>query len=164
MHWTSYRAIPTLPLAKRVATMRDPAFKVRLLAKKAAANTLLFRTITSRFDRMFHLGDPPDYEPSPGRSMAALAQGMGCNSAELAYDLMVQNDGGDPLFMPSINFVDGDHAITLQMLQHPNAILGWIFPVRPNASCSVRMATLQPLFLEHPFSKMARPQVACRAN
>ena len=53
-------------VAERLAIMRDPAFRAKLLAE---AHEPLRSDMAARltdYDRMFPLGDPPDYEPAAG--------------------------------------------------------------------------------------------------
>ena len=42
--------------------------------------------VTSRFDKFFTMGNPPDYEPGPEKSVAAIAQRTGKTPDEVAYD------------------------------------------------------------------------------
>lgn len=120
----SFRSIAGLPLEQQVAKLRDSAFRAQLLSEKPEATTENLRIVTGRFDRMFRLGDPPDYEPSPDRSVAAIAQAQGRTPAEVALDIMLERDGHELLFLPVTNYVDGNLDITLEMLRHPNALLG----------------------------------------
>ena len=64
-----------LPFAGRVAALRDPALRARLLGE--APNDPALANRLRRWDRIFPLGDPPDYEPSPERSIGAEARRMG---------------------------------------------------------------------------------------
>ena len=58
---------------------------------------------------MFLLGDPPDYEPPPERSIAAMAREGRPAAQSSAYDYLVGGDGGRMLFFPVTNYVHGDH-------------------------------------------------------
>src|SRR6185369_7982093 len=58
----SWREIATLPLAVKVARLRDPQFRERLLAEEPAANRSPVHAMLQNFEKMFVLGDPPDYE------------------------------------------------------------------------------------------------------
>jgi len=69
----SFRELAALPLAEKVARLRDPALKRRLLAEQPAP---IFATLVWQFERLFALGDPPDYEPPKERSLAAEARSM----------------------------------------------------------------------------------------
>ena len=59
----SYRAIAHLPFAERLAAAAQPEFRARLLAEAFEGSRREPRV--ERWDRMFPLGDPPDYEPTP---------------------------------------------------------------------------------------------------
>src|SRR5690606_19827787 len=100
----SYKAIADLPLPERVARLRDPAFRARLLAEQVEHRSDLMRTVTQRFDRMFRLGDPPDYEPPPQASVAWLAAERGVSPAEVALDIMLEREGSEFIFMPAFNY------------------------------------------------------------
>ena len=56
-------------LAERMAALRDPAVKARLIAEETPDPMLRARLNT--WDMIFKLGDPPDYEPLPETSLGA---------------------------------------------------------------------------------------------
>jgi len=99
----SFAALAPLPLAEKVARMRDPAFKRRLLSEKPAPVPAL-TAIVWQFDRLFALGDPPDYEPPKERSIAAEAARLGVTPEERAYDLLLERDGRALLYRPFLNY------------------------------------------------------------
>ena len=120
----SYKAIAQLPLAERVARLSDPALRQAILGEQVSHKSDIMRTVTERFDRMFRLGDPPDYEPPPEASAAAIARREGRSPAEVAYDMLLQREGHELLFMPAFNYAGGDHSVIAEMLAHPNTLLG----------------------------------------
>ena len=78
---TRSRAVPAfgeiagLPLEpNRSRALRDPAFRARLLAERRAPGAAAGRRLVD-FARLFPLGDVPDYEPPPERSIAAPGRG-----------------------------------------------------------------------------------------
>ncbi|MEZ5204893.1 MAG: amidohydrolase family protein [Acidimicrobiales bacterium] len=75
-------------------------------------------------ERTFLLGDPPDYEPGPEASIAAVAAANGRSILEVALDAMLANDGQGLLYLPILNYSDGDSEPTREMLLHPAAVLG----------------------------------------
>jgi N-acyl-D-aspartate/D-glutamate deacylase len=121
-----YREVAALPLDERVRILRDPAFKARVLQADGERKdrSKVGGRVISQFDRMFQLGDPPDYEPDPSTSVAARAQRMGISAEELAYDLMLGHDGRELLYLPTLNYVDGTLDSTREMLLDPFAIPG----------------------------------------
>jgi N-acyl-D-aspartate/D-glutamate deacylase len=124
----SYRAMARLPLAERVARMRDPRLRARILAEPL--NALPDRIpafivdVLARLDRVFPLGDPPDYEPPPEASIAGRAARLGVDPLALMYDLLLERDGRELLFAPAANYVDGDYEAALAMLRHPHTVVG----------------------------------------
>lgn len=120
----SYRAIANLPLKERVQRLHDPKFKEQLLSESVRHNSVIMRSITERFDLMFRLGDPPDYEPSREKSIAAIAASQGRNPAEVALDTLLERGGRELLFMPGANYARGDFSDIDVMLSDPNTILG----------------------------------------
>ncbi len=73
-------------------------------------------------DRVFVMGDDVDYEPTPDKSVKALAAAAGVEPLEMAYDLLNENGGDAFLMFPTLNYVDGNHDAIHEMLTHPSAI------------------------------------------
>ena len=70
----SYLALASLPFAERIAALRRPEVRARILAEPIDPDpaNVLGRMVRD-FNRMFALGDPPDYEPALENSIAAQA-------------------------------------------------------------------------------------------
>lgn len=111
-----------LPFAERVAALRDPALRARLLGE--APNDPALANRLRRWDRIFPLGDPPDYEPSPERSIGAEARRMGVDPAALGYDRLLENDGRTILYRPLSNYAHGTLESVREMMAHPNTLIG----------------------------------------
>ncbi|HEX4778804.1 MAG TPA: amidohydrolase family protein [Acidimicrobiia bacterium] len=116
-----YREIAARPLAARVETMRDPAFKQRVLDAAGAPRA---GRVIDAFDRVYELGDPPDYEPDPSSSIASRAARDGREPLDLAYDLLLEQDGHAFLYVPVLNYEDGNLDPAGEMLAHPNTVVG----------------------------------------
>ncbi|HEY8698256.1 MAG TPA: amidohydrolase family protein [Rhizomicrobium sp.] len=121
----TFAAIKDKPLAEKLATMRDPQFRARMLAETAAQmrNNRLARGITE-FERIFPLGDPPDYEPPKERSVASLAAKQDRTPAEVAYDLLLEDDGRAFLFMPFANYMNYNLDCCGEMIAHGDCLMG----------------------------------------
>lgn len=111
-----------LSFAERVALWRDPAFRARVLAERDPGNPQ--RRMVDRWDRMYPLDDPPDYEPAPECSIAAIAARQGRPPAEVAYDLMLERDGKQIVYLPVTNFAAGNLDVVREMIDRPNTLLG----------------------------------------
>jgi N-acyl-D-aspartate/D-glutamate deacylase len=118
----SYRKIAGLPFGERLRHLRDPAFRAAVLAEPFEGDRRAVRV--QRWDRLFPLGDPPNYEPGPEDSIAALAAREGRSADEVAYDLMMQRDGRGILYMPTTNFAAGNLDVVREMISHPDTLLG----------------------------------------
>ena len=120
-----YRDVAGLPLAERVVILRDPGFKARVVAEAVARRDDRGPgRILGAFDRMFELADPPDYEPEPAASVASRAQREGRDPVDLAYDLLLADDGRAFLYLPILNYDDGNLDAAGEMLAHPHTVPG----------------------------------------
>jgi N-acyl-D-aspartate/D-glutamate deacylase len=119
----SYRAIAHLPFAERVARLRQPEVRAAILSE-AATDTddpLFFRP---NYDKMYLLGNPPDYEQPPENTLGAQAKRLGKRPEELAYDAMLTEGGRGMLYVPFLNYSDGNLEATREMLSNPNSVPG----------------------------------------
>ena len=80
--------------------------------------------VLQSFGRMSEVLDPPDYEPQYPSSIAARAQRTGRAPMDLAYDLLLEDDGRGMLYVPLLNYADGNLDAAGEMLAHPDTIVG----------------------------------------
>ncbi|MEQ8349020.1 MAG: amidohydrolase family protein [Sneathiellaceae bacterium] len=120
----SYQAIKDLPLAERVAAMRDPDFRARLLAEEPGRLPSLVRHILTRFDKQFRLGNPPDYEPRPEDSIAHQAAAQGRDPQAMVYDILLEDEGREFIYVPLFNYAQFDLEPAREMMLHPHTVLG----------------------------------------
>jgi N-acyl-D-aspartate/D-glutamate deacylase len=119
----SYRAIAHLPLAERLARLRQAEVRAAILKETPSAtdDPLFFRP---NYDKMYLLGDPPDYEQPPENALGARARREGRRPEDLAYDAMLSDDGRGMLYVPFLNYADGNLDATREMLSDPRAVPG----------------------------------------
>lgn len=121
----TYQSIAALPLAERLAALRNPDVRAAILSEPLDPDpALVLGRMVRAFDTMFVLGTPPDYEQPPERSIAALAQSKGCRPEELAYDIMIEGQNGGKLYLAMANYADGSLDAVGQILDHPDVVLG----------------------------------------
>ena len=118
----SYDAIADLPFAEKIAELRRPERRAKILAEDTEDYGL--RRRVRRWDRMFPMMDPPNYEPSPDDSIAACAARMGRDPAEFAYSLLLENNGKTLLYRPLSNYTYGNLDTVHDMLAHDATIVG----------------------------------------
>jgi N-acyl-D-aspartate/D-glutamate deacylase len=120
----SYERLNNLSLQDRTAEMRKPETRQRLLGEQPTDATNILYALSRHYERIFLLGDPPDYEPPQSASIEAMARRRGISPDELAYDLLVGDAGGGVLFHAASNYptynLDGIHA----MLRHEDTVVG----------------------------------------
>jgi N-acyl-D-aspartate/D-glutamate deacylase len=119
----SYKAIAHLPLKERVARLRQAETRAAILAENASDtdDPLFFRP---NYDKMYLLGNPPDYEQPPQNTLGAQARRLGKRPEELAYDAMLTDEGRGMLYVPFLNYSDGNLDATREMLLDPNSVPG----------------------------------------
>ena len=120
-----FQEIREKPLAEKVRVMRDPAFRARLLAEAAERDKAnpIARGIMA-FDRMFPLGNPPNYEPAKETAIANLAQRQNRPPAEVAYDLLLEDEGRAFLYSPFANYADYNLDVCGEMIAHKDCVMG----------------------------------------
>jgi N-acyl-D-aspartate/D-glutamate deacylase len=116
----TFRELGPRPLPDLVAALADPQVRTAVVSEVAGKDVGLL----TDFDRMFELGDPPDYEPTPDRSLGAVARRIGAEPVELALDLLLADDGRSFLYYPLHNWVDGSLDDVHEMLGDPHLVPG----------------------------------------
>src|ERR1700748_3720271 len=118
----SYKKIAGLPFVERMRHLRDPAFRAALLAEPFEGGRR--SSGLYRWDKLFPLGDPPNYEPDAEGSIAARARREGCPADAVAYDLMVPPEGKTILYLPMTNYAAGNLDVVREMMAHPDTLIG----------------------------------------
>lgn len=122
--YPSYREIAGLPLAERVAEMRKPEVRERILSDKPASDGHPLMFAVQAFDWIFPLGDPPDYEPDPSNSIGARAKARGVSPLEEAYDRLLDDDGHAMLLVTLANFRDASLDTVAELVRREDVVLG----------------------------------------
>jgi N-acyl-D-aspartate/D-glutamate deacylase len=114
----SYLAVADLPLAERARALAEPERRERLVAEAGQAMRGLPPIM------VFELGDPPDYEPAPEGSVGARAERLGLDPMELYVDLLLADEGRALLYVPFLNYSDGNLDAAAEMLAHRHTVPG----------------------------------------
>jgi N-acyl-D-aspartate/D-glutamate deacylase len=128
-HRPTYLRLAKLPLAERVAKLRDPEIRRQILAERNPESAdprmaVVTTLIANGLHKIFPLGDPPDYEPAPEQSIKAIAEREGRDPFEVLYDEMLQLDGRQLLMLAILSYSDGDLEALRAMLEHPDSVFG----------------------------------------
>jgi N-acyl-D-aspartate/D-glutamate deacylase len=130
----SYKSIALLPLAERVACMRDPAFRDRLLGERSeplagdgSSVPPLADKLLEQIDfvtmRLFRMGASPAYEPPRSESLFGEALAKGLSPLRVVYDALLEEDGHALLYFPLFNYTGANLDHVREMLAHPLALL-----------------------------------------
>ncbi len=120
----TYQKLETLPLAERVVELRKPEVRARILSEASVDQPGMLSFIYGDMKKIFALGDPPDYEPAPEKSIAAIAAREGRDAEAVIYDLMLERDGRALLMIAVFGYSRGSLESIREMLAHPRSAFG----------------------------------------
>jgi N-acyl-D-aspartate/D-glutamate deacylase len=106
----TYQSIALLPLTDRVAELRKPDVRATVLDEVGRFGIEML----GRFPVLFELGDSPRYDRDPTEAL----------DLDAAYDVLMSDDGNGRIYVPVMNFVDGNLEATREMLVHPLTVPG----------------------------------------
>jgi len=119
----SYQAIADLPLSERIRHLEKDEVR-RAVLSEHVEDPLMTMIGMGGTAHMFPLGEPPDYEPTPDKSVAAIAAREGRPEEEVLYDLMLRHDGRELVLYTLGGYSHGSLDDMKEMLLHPNSALG----------------------------------------
>ncbi|MDT5316779.1 MAG: N-acyl-D-amino-acid deacylase [Mycobacterium sp.] len=122
--YPSYRELAHLPLAERVAEMRKPEVRQRILSDSPAGEGHPLMFAAQAWEWMFPLGDPPNYEPDRSESIASRARARGVSPLEEAYDRVLDDDGHAMLLITLANFRGGSLDTVAELIRRDDVVLG----------------------------------------
>jgi N-acyl-D-amino-acid deacylase len=112
------------------ARLADPEVRATILSEAdlppdpAKQFDAIFAMIQHGLRNLYAIGNPPDYEPTPDRTVAAIARERGEDPLATLYDLMLEDDAGAMLMMPFFNYAEGNHDAIYDMISHPAGVSG----------------------------------------
>jgi N-acyl-D-aspartate/D-glutamate deacylase len=125
-YYPTFAPLKHLSLPERVAILRDPDFKRRLLADDDPNTTgmSLIYKMDIMWERTYPMGNPLSYTPDKDNSIAAIARREGRSPREVAYDLMLELDGRAFLMYAAAGYADATEDAIHSMIRHPLTALG----------------------------------------
>ena len=129
----SYMAIESLPFDQRVARMREPEFRARLLSEEPVIRPADPQLLKRKFDMYKSKADciflggrgTPDYEPDRSSSVKAIAERTGKTVHDVYYEALTADGGRNLLYFPSLNFNGGNLDEQYAILSLPNAVFSF---------------------------------------
>lgn len=127
MRKPSWQKIAGLSWDEQKAKLSDPAFKAAMLAEDnlpppSPDMAPFFMLVTAAWAMQFPLGDGFSYEPTREESVFGFAQAAGKDAAEYAYDQLMADDGNGMIYLPILNYMDGNLDFTKELLQRDDIV------------------------------------------
>ena len=110
----SYQAIAELPWEEQKAKLLDPAFKAKLLAEEHDFSQVnqdiigLIMVVCGGWNMQYEMDPDFNYEPTAEESILARSTAAGVSGDEYAYDLLCRDDGKGFIYLPILNYADGN--------------------------------------------------------
>lgn len=114
----SYLALDGLPQNERLAALKDPAVKAKILQEDNENPHIFVRIFNHKYDKMYPLVDPIEYLPAPSDSVLAQAEAAGEDPQSWLYDYLLGNEGTNLIYIPAANYADG----IPELLNHPHTV------------------------------------------
>ena len=124
---TLRRLEESLSLDDLAAALRRPEIKAQILGEADGPMDPrrqfegLAETTPYLFNRMFPLGDPPEYEPTADRSIEGIAAATGMDPWEVLYDHLAT---GGWILGAFTNYAEASQDHLLDMIVHENTVIG----------------------------------------
>ncbi len=112
----SYQAVAERPVAEQAKLLNEHREQLVAEARESMARLPL--------TMVFDLGDPPNYEPTPADSVAAQAERLGVDPVQHYVDLLLADDGRALLYVPILNYSDGNLDAAAELLGHRHTVPG----------------------------------------
>lgn len=123
----SWIGMQDLPWPDKLARLRDPSVRAQLtdegFMQQAARHDMRLAYLTQSFQKMYALGEQPDYEPAQEHSIASIAKREGRAPLQVAYDMLMAQDGKGIIYFPSFNYAYNDLSQLHAQLQHPRTMM-----------------------------------------
>ena len=110
----SWQTIADLPWEQQRAKLLDPGFRAQILSETNDYSQVpedimgVAMVISAGWGMQFEMDDDFDYEPAAEASIAARAAASGVTADEYAYDLLCRNDATGFIYLPILNYADGN--------------------------------------------------------
>ncbi|MDA1074219.1 MAG: amidohydrolase family protein [Proteobacteria bacterium] len=120
----AYNEVAHLPLEKRIAALRDPERKARILSEGPTKGFQRLFGAMAQGGKVWLMEDPPDYEPTLEKSLKAQASAAGRDTWDYIYDLMLDNQGKNIFYTPFANYADNNLDCCREMILNEHTIMG----------------------------------------
>ena len=120
----TYKSIAHLPLNERVKELKKESIKEKILSEDRLKYSVFPLIHRISFSQMYRFGSPPDYNPRKEKSIEAMAEKEQKTPKDLAYDILLENDGQNFIYAPLVNYSSNTFDVCYEMLKDKNTLMG----------------------------------------
>ncbi|MDA0367165.1 MAG: amidohydrolase family protein [Proteobacteria bacterium] len=124
IRFPTYATINKLPAAEKLARLRDPEVRAKILAESDPIQDAFADMVQDAWAETYVMGDDFDFEPPISQSVQAVAAREGRDPRAVAYDEMLRSDGTNYLMFCGLNYSHGNLDALHEQLIHPLSIIG----------------------------------------
>jgi N-acyl-D-aspartate/D-glutamate deacylase len=109
--------------------LKDPDFRARLIAEDNDVSEVepdllpLIMVVTQGWGMQYEMGEGFNYEPQADETIAARAEAAGKTPEDYAYDLLMQDDGTGFIYLPLLNYADGNLDFVKPLLERDDCVI-----------------------------------------
>ena len=120
----NYGSLAVMSHEDRLAELQKPEVRAAIVAEDLPLMGDSFMdTIIGGYDKLYPLGNPPNYEPAPEDSIAAKAAEAGVSPQEFCYDLMMQDSGKTVVYFPCFGYGANDLSRQVELLEDSSTVI-----------------------------------------
>ncbi|RVT94828.1 N-acyl-D-amino-acid deacylase family protein [Sphingomonas crocodyli] len=119
----SYQKIAHLPLAERVAEMKKPEVKAKIISEEPGQGHPLTEKARN-WEWIFPFGKDADYEPGRENSILARAKARGVSPEDEAYDRLLDDNGHAMMMLAMGNFHNNSLDLVGELMHRKDMVLG----------------------------------------
>jgi len=120
----NYAALSMASHEDRLTQLMKPEVRAAIIAEDTPqVGDDFMDTITGGWDKLYELGNPPNYEPGPEDTIAAKAKEAGVPPDEYCYDVMMKNGGKNVVYFPCFGYGANDLSRQVKLLEDESTVL-----------------------------------------
>lgn len=120
----NYGPLSVMSYEERLVELQKPEVRDAILAEDLPLMGDAFMdTIIGGYDKLYELGNPPNYEPAPEDSIAARAAEAGIPPQQYCYDLMMENKGKNVVYFPCFGYGANDLSRQVELLEDESTVI-----------------------------------------
>ena len=124
----SWKEVEELPWEEQKAKLLDLEFKAKMIAEQHDFSDVnqdiigLIMVVCGGWNMQFEMDPDFNYEPTAAESIMERAKAAGVSGDEYAYDLLCRDDGKGFIYLPILNYADGNLDFLMDLQQSDDTV------------------------------------------